>query len=372
MNTDYKFGIEEELFLADASTHRTPRRTIKAFHKEVHAQFPEVERELLECQAEIASRPSTNFSEARAALSGLRKNLAEIGKNHNIVVFAAGTHPSARWTRQSVTQKDRYKGILEATQMLGRRSIVCGMHVHVEVPRPEDRIDLMNRLLPYMPLLLALSASSPFWGGHRTGLAAYRLSVWGEMPRSGLPDLFQSTADYDKYIHAMVRSQSIADASFLYWVLRPSIHFPTLELRIADSCTRLEDTLTIAAIYRSLVRLAVRKPELNRDMTGSSRALVSENLWRAQRDGIHASFVDENTGSNVPFAAHLETVLESIEEDTQALDCKPEAERARQIVELGTSADRQLAVFAASGDGSGNSEPALSAVVNWLADSTSC
>ena len=312
------------------------------------------------------------FAEARSELSELRKKLAAIGKQHNILVLAAGTHPVARWNRQGVTKKSRYKSILEATQMLWRRSVVCGMHVHVEVPRPDDRIDLMNRLLPYMPLLLALSASSPFWGGRSTGLAAYRLSVWGEMPRSGLPDLFRDTADYEKYIHAMVRSQSIKDASFLYWFLRPSIHFPTLELRVADSCTRLEDTLAIAAIYRSLVRLVVRRPELNCDMTGSSRALISENLWRAQRDGVRASFIDEHSGDNVPFAAHLEAVLECIAEDTGALDCRQEAERARQIVEWGTSADRQLAVFAASDEGSSNSERALAAVVNWLAGTTAC
>ena len=370
MNTDYKFGVEEELFLADALTHRTPRRTVKAFHEGVHTRLPEVDRELLECQIEIASKPSTSFAEARSMLSGLRKSLAGIGKSHDILVLAAGTHPSARWTRQNVTKKDRYESILEATQMLGRRSLVCGMHVHVEVPVPEDRIDLMNRLLPYLPMLLALSASSPFWAGRRTGLAAYRLSVWGEMPRSGLPDLFHDAADYQKYIDAMVRSESIADASFLYWILRPSIHFPTLELRVADSCTRLEDTLTIAAIYRALVRLAVRRPDLNRNMTGSSRAIVSENLWRAQRSGIHASFINEHSGDNISFAAYLEEVLGWIAEDAAALNCRQEAERARLIVEEGTSSDRQLAVFAQSRKDSNNAESALGAVIDWLASTT--
>ena len=161
------------------------------------------------------------------------------------------------------TKKDRYKTIMAQLQMAGRRGVVCGMHVHVEIPRPEKRVDLMNRLLPYMPVLLALSASSPFWQGRDTGLAAYRMSAFGEMPRTGLPDLFRDDKDYTRYVDTMTRAGAIADASFLWWTLRPSIHFPTLELRVADTCTRVEDTLAIAALYRCLVRLINKRPELN-------------------------------------------------------------------------------------------------------------
>lgn len=369
--TAYKFGIEEELFLADASTRGTPGKTVKAFHQTVHAEMQSAERELKQSQVEIASPPSTSFAEVRANLEQSRRRLAEIGHAHQILVLAAGTHPVARWTRQRVTSKERYQWIIQSTQIAGKRSLVCGMHVHVQVPRPEERIDLMNRLLPYMPLLLALSASSPFWGGRPTGLAAYRLSVWGEMPRSGLPDLFQSEADYERYVATMVRAQSIADGSFLWWTIRPSIHFPTLELRVADSCTRLEDTLAIAAIYRCLVRLAVRKPELNRGLTGASRAIVSENLWRAQRDGIQASLIDEQRAEAIPLKEHLDAVLDSIAEDAEILGCKPEIESARQIATTGTSADRQLAIFAESRGRSQSIDEASAAVVDWLAGATS-
>jgi glutamate---cysteine ligase / carboxylate-amine ligase len=174
------------------------------------------------------------------------------------------------------------------------------MLVHVEVPDPDRRIDLMNRLLRYIPLLLALSASSPFWQGRRTGLAAYRLSAWGELPRTGLPDLFTDVQEYDRYVVTMIRAGSIKDASFLWWTLRPSMRYPTLELRVADSCTNLDDSIAIAAIYRCLVQRAVRDPQLNRDVTGASRALVSENLWRAQRDGVRAGFIDEGSGRSIP------------------------------------------------------------------------
>jgi len=365
MDTRYNFGIEEEYFLADASTRGTPRRT-KAFHDAVRARVPTVERELLAAQVEVATAPTDSFSAARAQLTELRAGLAEVGREHGILVLAAGTQPLARWDRQRQTRKERYDRLMQQMQILGQRNLVCGMHVHVEVPRPAERVDLMNRMLPYIPLLLALSASSPFWQGRDTGLAAYRLSVWGEMPRTGLPDLFDDAADYDRYVAAMTRSGAITDASFLWWTLRPSIHFPTLELRVADSCTRLDDTLAIAALYRCLVRRLDRSPALNRGQTGATRAITAENLWRAQRNGIRAAFLDTD-GATASFAAGLEVVLSQLEADAAALGCEAELGRLRVLAAQGTSADQQLAVFAAA---DGDARQALSATVDWIAAAT--
>lgn len=255
---------------------------------------------------------------------------------------------------------------MQQMQITGRRNLVCGMHVHVEVPRPDDRVDLMNRMLPFTPLLLALSASSPFWQERDTGLAAYRLSVWGEMPRTGLPDLFDDAADYDRYVAAMTRSGAITDASFLWWTLRPSIRFPTLELRVADSCTRLDDTLGIAALYRCLVRLMVRSPMLNRNQSGAARAITAENLWRAQRDGSRAEFLDIE-GGTTSFAAGLDHILLQVAEDAVALGCEAELTRLRAVAAQGTSADQQLAVFAAA---QGDIQQALAATVDWIAATT--
>ena len=370
MNTDYQFGIEEEYFLADATTRGTPRRTVKAFHDAAHKRLPQVERELLQSQIEVSTPPSTSFAEARELLAGLRAGLAEVGQAHGILVLAAGTHPVARWARQSNTQKDRYEKLMRELHMLGRRNVVCGMHVHVEVPRPEARVDLMNRLLPYMPVLLALSTSSPFWQGRNTGLAGYRMSAFGEMPRTGLPDLFGSMEEYQRYVDIMTRAEAIADASFLWWTLRPSVRYPTLELRVADSCTRVDDTLAIAALYRSLVRLADRRPDLNQGLTGASRAIAAENLWRAQRDGVRAAMIDEGAGAAVPFASHLDAMLALVAEDADALGCQSEVARVRDIVAAGTSADHQLATFTqARARGLGEHE-ALGAVVDWLAGTT--
>jgi glutamate---cysteine ligase / carboxylate-amine ligase len=228
----------------------------------------------------------------------------------------------------------------------------------------------MNRLLPYMPLLLALSASSPFWQGRSTGLAAYRLSVWGEMPRTGLPDLFRSDADYERYVAAMVQSRAISDASFLWWTIRPSIHYPTLELRVADSCSRLEDTLAIAALYRCLVRLITRRREVNRGLTGASRAIIAENLWRAQRNGIHAMFINERTGEADNVSAYLDSVLADIREDAEALSCQKEIQRTAQIVSEGTSSDYQTTCFENTVASSGDERTAMRSVVDWIARST--
>jgi glutamate---cysteine ligase / carboxylate-amine ligase len=371
LETAYRFGIEEEYFLADARTRGTPRRrALEGFHAAAGAHLPRAERELLQSQVEGSTPPSADFAEAREVLGGLRAGLAGIAREHRLLVFAAGTHPIARWSRQSHTEKDRYETLTRELRLVGRRSVVCGMHVHVEVPRPEARVDLMNRLMPFTPLLLALSAASPFWQGRETGLAGYRLCVFGEMPRSGLPDLFDGAADYERFVRVMTGAGAIPDASFLWWVVRPSLKYPTLELRVADSCTSLDHTLAVAALWRCLVRLADRRPDLHRGLTGASRAIAAENLWRAQRDGARAALIDEESGAAVPVGEHLERTLALVAEDADALGCVAEAAAARAIVALGTSADRQVAAFAAARARGLADSDALCAVIDWLASVT--
>ncbi|KQP61150.1 carboxylate-amine ligase [Methylobacterium sp. Leaf108] len=366
----YRFGIEEEYFLADAETRGTPRRSVTAFHEEAGDRLPEIGQELLQSQIEVCTPPSTDFGEAREILAGRRSALAALAGRHDLLVFAAGTHPVAEWARQVPTKGDRYRGILRDVGLAGRRSLICGMHVHVEVPDPKARIDLMNRLLPFQPLLLALSASSPFWQGAPTGLTAYRLSAFGELPRTGLPPLIGSPQDYERYLRIMTAAGSIADASFLWWSLRPSIKFPTLELRIADSCTRLEDALAIAALFRCLVRLVIRRPDLNDSLDGVSRALAEENLWRAQRSGTDAELIDEASEDALPFAEALDRVLALVDADADALGCGPEIERTRAILTEGTSAENQIGVFEAARKGDRSDRQALDAVVDWLAKTT--
>ena len=365
MAARYRFGIEEEFFLADAATRGTPAGRLKAFHADAKARLPEAERELLQLQIETASAPTDDVAEARAALHGQRAGLAAVARDHGLLLFAAGTHPTARWARQRRTEKQRYADIMREAQMVEARNMVCGMHVHVEVPDPAARVDLMNRFLPFTALLLGLSCSSPFWQGRDTGLSAYRLSVWGELPRTGLPELFADAAEFDRYVAALVGAGMIPDASFLWWTLRPSTRYPTLELRVADSCTRLDDALAVAALYRCLLRMLVRRPEVNRGLTGADRGMAVENLWRVQRYGITASLVAHAGAES--FADRLDAALAAVAEDADALGCAAALDGARRILREGTSADAQVAAHAAAAGGPG---AAASAAVDWLAAET--
>ncbi|GJE26763.1 carboxylate-amine ligase [Methylobacterium organophilum] len=366
----YRFGIEEELFLASTRSRSAPREVPRDFHDEARRRLEAVEREMLQSQIEICTPPSASFSEARERLTALRSGLAGVARDYGLKVFAAGTHPTALWSEQKPTRKARYRKMIEDLQIVGRRSVVCGLHVHVEVPRPEARIDLMRRLLPFLPLLLALSTSSPFWERERTGLAGYRARVYAELPRTGLPELFEDMADYERYVAAMTQAKAVEDATFFWWHIRPSIRYPTLELRVADSCTRLSDSLAVAALFRCLVRLVERRPEIHAHMTGASRGFVMENLWRAEREGVHASLIDETSASAVPVRKAVDALLDLVAEDAAALGCESEVAHARHIARDGTSADRQLAVHEAALAAGKSPRVALSAVIDWLAEAT--
>jgi carboxylate-amine ligase len=255
-------------------------------------------------------------------------------------------------------------------QMVGERNLLCGLHVHVELPDPDLRVDVMRRISPYVPALIALATSSPFWRSRRTGLMGYRLAAYDELPRTGMPPLFESNADYDDYIETLVQSRVIEDASFVWWALRPSMKHGTLELRAPDSCTRITDAIAIAAIYRSLIRHLVCNPKLNADLTVVDGAITIENKWRAQRYGIHGSFVDRPTRRAVTVPEYVENLIDRLADDARALGCENELASARSILQQGTSADIQVAVFREAEHRTGSRAEALSAVTGWLAEAT--
>jgi carboxylate-amine ligase len=371
MSGDYRFGIEEEYFVNDAVKRDVARSRIAEFFADCREHIAEaVNREMLEPQVEVATPPGLDFGAAREHLRGLRASLGEVARRQGLSIMASGTHPIAVWARVRPTNQPRYGKVMHDLQMLGSRTVLCGMHVHVEVPDPNQRVDLMNRMQPYLPLLLALSTSSPFWQTHRTGLLGYRLAAFRELPRTGLPDLFHDQADYQRYIDTLVAARAIENSSYVWWIIRPSLKYPTLELRVADSCTRVEDTIAIAALYRCLVRHLVNDPALNRAQTGASRAIVEENCWRAQRYGIHGSFVDEATRSAKPLGQVLNEVFDMVEDDALALGCRGELDLARWILARGTSADQQLNLYT-EGLGRGlSNRDALAGVVDWLSAET--
>lgn len=371
MSWDYKFGIEEEYFVNDAAKRDIAKGRIKEFFESCRDTLSgDIQPEMLEPQIEIATKPHVDFAEARSELAGLRSSVGAVARNFNLSIMASGTHPVALWTRVRPNVQPRYGKVMHDLQMVGSRTVLCGMHVHVEVPDLEARIDLMNRIQSYLPLMLALSTSSPFWQSQRTGLLGYRLAAFRELPRTGLPDLFQDAKDYQRYIDTLVAARAIENSSYVWWLIRPSLKHPTLELRVADSCTRVDDTIAIAALYRCLVRRLSLDPALNAGQTGASRAINDENVWRAQRYGIHGSFVDEKTRSAKPVRQILDETLDMVAEDAKALGCERELDLARWIVARGTSADQQLTLYTeALGRGLSNRD-ALAGVVDWLSAET--
>jgi len=361
----FSFGIEEEYFLVDAATGAVAAAPPEAFFAAATAECGgRVAREFLRAQIEVITPPHTDIAAARAELRELRQAVARIAAGHGLALLAAGTHPTAEWGEQRQTEGARYDAVMDDLRMIGRRDLLCGLHVHVELPAPEQRVDVMARLLPYLPLFIALGTSSPFWQSRRTGLRGYRLAAYDELPRTGIPELFRTQADYDAYIAALVRAAIIPDASYVWWTVRPSLNHPTLELRAPDSCTRLNDTIAIAALYRALVHHLATHPLANWSLDAIGRAIVVENKWRAQRYGIHGTFVMD--GAGVTVAEALERVLADIGPSVAALGCTAEMEHCRAILRDGTSADRQLAIYDQARTSGASREQALDAVTAWL------
>src|ERR1700677_170372 len=326
-----QFGIEEEYFLADAETFEVPAETPDAlFHTADFGTSGHIEREFLQAQIEVATEPHCDAGEARRELLRLRQNAAGAAAEHGLAVLACGTHPRALWRDSVQSPKDRYAQVMDDLQMIGQRNMLCGMHVHVEFPDPSRRVDVMRRMLPYLPLFIALSTSSPFWQGSVTGLKGYRLAAYDELPRTGLPELFRTAEEYDSYVDAMVRSGAITDASHLWWAVRPSLKYPTLELRAPDCCTRLDDTIAVAALYRSLARFLYVHTEHNAALDAVDRAIAVENKWRAQRYGAQGSFVTRS--GSIAVGELVDRVLDLTATDAEALGCAEQVGRCRAII----------------------------------------
>lgn len=371
MNEDYRVGIEEEYFLVHSDTKAVRRTMPAAFYADVQAALgPQVKGELLQGQIEVATRPHTALSEARDELRAMRRTVAAIATRHGLSVLAAGTHPTASWPHARQTQEGRYDAVMHDLQMLGRRNMLCGLHVHVEPPDVDLRVDLMRRLLPAVPVFVALATSSPFWRSERTGLMGYRLAAYDELPRTGLPELFDSTEDYEDYVEALVGARAIEDSSFVWWTLRPSLRHPTLELRAPDSCTRVEDSIAIAALYRSLMRHLVRHPEVNASLDAVDRAIAAENKWRAQRYGIHGTFVDRQARKAVPISEIVEDLVARVSLDAAELGCLAELAHLHTILADGTSADIQISLFEEAAGRTGDRTEALKTVKTWLVAAT--
>ncbi|MFH1105053.1 MAG: carboxylate-amine ligase [Actinomycetota bacterium] len=363
----FTIGIEEEYLLVDPETRDLMRDPGEPVMEECRAILgSQVSPEFLKAQVEVGTRVSKTVGEARDDLRRLRSALFEVVDRHGLALIAASTHPFADWADQQVTERDRYLMLAKDLQVVVRRLVICGMHVHVGIEDPEVRIDLMNQVSYFLPHLLALSTSSPFWHGMETGLKSYRMSVFRSLPRTGVPEHFTSWAEYQRHVDVLVKPGLIEDASKLWWDVRPSARYPTLEMRISDICTRLEDGITIAALYQSILAMLFRRRLHNQRWRTYANMLVAENVWRAQRYGAEGSLMDFGRGELVPYRELLDELIELVAEDARELGCLDEVERARQIVADGTSADRQLGTYREAKAAGAGDRTALIAVVDEL------
>jgi carboxylate-amine ligase len=359
---EYSFGIEEEYFLADASTlevaTQTPNELFEAGSWSTGGQAM---REMLQAQIEVATNVHVDAKDACEELKFLRRELAAVARRYGLAIMASGTHPTAAWPNSKPTAKPRYENMIKDLGTIGHRNMLCGMHVHVQLRDVEKRFAVMRAMIPYLPLFIALSASSPFWSSRETGLRGYRLAAYDELPRTGLPELFGSKAEYDAYVMALVSSGVMPDETHIWWAMRPSFRHPTIELRAPDVCTRLEDAILLACLYRSLTRYLCERSDLAEEVTVVDRAIAVENKWRAQRYGTECVFATKEGG--VGIREMLDNVIARVSEDAAALGCLAEVERCREIVVRGSSADAQLSAYRRSGSD-------LNAVTRWIAEQT--
>ncbi len=373
MNEEPSFtvGIEEEYLLVDKHSRdlvsTVPADMLPACEKLLEGQ---VMPEFLQCQIEVGTRVCMDLEEARGELSHLRRTIIEQAELRALNVIAASTHPFASWETQRQTHKDRYDVIARDLQEVVRRLMISGMHIHVGIEDPELRVELMEQGAYILPHLLALSTSSPFWQGHNTGLMSYRIAVWNEMPRTGLPETFDSYGEYERHVQVLVDAGLIEDSTKIWWDLRPSGRFPTLEMRISDICTRLDDTICIAALYRCWLHMLYRLRRSNLRWRHYRPMLISENRWLAQRYGIDGELVDFGIGKCVPYADLLEEILEILRPDAEHFGCVAQLEHARNILCDGTSAHRQLKTYRMARESGANRHEALMAVVDMLIEET--
>ncbi|HJU80502.1 MAG TPA: carboxylate-amine ligase [Acidimicrobiia bacterium] len=364
-------GIEEEYLLVDRETRNlVSDPNAEMWASAVATLGEKAMPEFLRAQLEVATGIHSTVASAGEELTEMRSRLSESLTEHGAAVMAASTHPFALWWEQQPTDKDRYKVMAEDLGMVARRMVICGMHVHAGIEDPDLRIDLMNQVRYFLPHLLAISTSSPFWGSRNTGLKSYRISTFRTMPRTGLPEEFSSWSEYQRHVDVLVRARIIDDSTKIWWDIRPSARFPTLEMRITDVCTRVEDALTVAACYLSLLHMLYRLRASNQRWRQYAPMLISENIWRAQRYGVEGTLMDFGKGVLVPFSELVEELIEVVAPDAEELGCWPEVERARTIVAEGTSAERQIAKYQESLEAGASTDEALKAVVDHLIEDT--
>lgn len=372
MNPQLKFGIEEEYFITDLHTRDMPgsvsAEIIGRFKSALDSHFAD---EMFQAQIEVASPIFTGLDQAREYLLNARGTLIHILQEFDLGLLCVGSHPFADGRQQRATEQPHYRQLFDDYQHVAQRSLLSGLHVHVEIPQALDRIQVMNEVLPWTPLLLTLSSSSPFWQGSDSGFCSYRQAACDEWPRMGVPEFFADQQEFEAYVSFLQASGSIKSASDCWWGLRPSTKFPTLELRMTDACPRLEDALCLASLFRVMVAQAIANPQRGSAYSEQSRWRLMENRWRAKRCGLQAQFLVEGVDHAISLDQWLHRAQLTFGKSAQALGVGNVFDEARRIIDGGSSAERQRGVHRQQHDCGKAPREALCAVVDHLLLETS-
>ncbi len=354
-------GIEEEFQIVRADGDLQAHiETLLASARPILGE--DVKAEMLQSVVEVGTRICGSVGEAREEVLRLRGTLASLLEPQSLRIVSAGTHPFSRWQDQRITELERYKIIEDEMQDVVRELLIFGMHVHVGIPEPQARIEVVNEARYFLPHLLALSTSSPFWLGRETGLKSYRSVVWSRFPRTGIPPEFASNEEFTNYVELLVRTGCIDNGKKIWWDLRPHWQYPTIEFRICDACTKVDEVICIAALIQAICAKLLRLRSRNLGFRKYLPALINENKWRAMRYGIDGRLIDFGKLAEVPMRELAFELLEFVDDVVDDLDSRKDVEYVNTILREGTSADRQLGVHQRTGS--------MEAVVEHLAAET--
>ncbi len=371
-DVDITFGIEEEFFLVDPDSRdmiADPDPGIFDWCEKNRGPHGFV-HEFLRSQIETNTRVCESVTDLRGALKETRRVVVEAAARHGATVMAASTHPFAAWESQMSTPKERYERMANALQESARRLLVGGMHIHAGFGDADSRIRVMTAMRRYLPLLHAVSTSSPFNAGRETGFKSYRLSIIGALPRTGLPGPLWSRAEFDQLVADYERMKLIGDGSELWWDIRPSVRFPTIELRICDLCPRIDDAMCIAALYACLIRRLSRLDREGALPAEPPTEIINENRWLAQRYGVLAFLGDTNEGGRKDIEDSAAELVEELAGDARALGCEQELRHTLTIIRQGAGADRQIDLFRLRRVEGDTDHQALRAVVDLVIEET--
>ncbi|MCF4996602.1 carboxylate-amine ligase [Pseudomonas syringae] len=350
MGLPLHFGIEEEYFLTDLQSRQMlAEPSVELLHECRSIIGEAFAFEMFQGQIEVASPVFSATGEAADYLAGIRGRLSEALAQEGIGLLCAGSHPLARWRDQQPTPLPHFQQLFEAFQSVARRSVLSGLHVHVEIPQGIDRIAVMNEVAPWLPMLLMLSCSSPFWQRENSGFMSYRQVVCDGWPRMGTPEYFVDEADYRNHLCLLQRIGTIEKGGNGWWGIRPASRYPTLELRMTDACPRLRDTILLATMFRVMVAHAVNLPRPGAEFDVTRRRLLKENRWQAKRYGTGGKFVLDERGEVMSAAQWLDLARLTFEATARGMGESQLFDQVDALLLEGNSASRQLACLAQAG-----------------------